>query len=90
MPSRKKKSLLERAESEKSQYSKKCNDLQQKIEELQNKLRCSEKSELSLRNIKQRLELEKGQWLRRENDFNKEIIALKAALKGAKEPTRTY
>lgn len=86
----KKKSLLERAESEKSQYSKKCNDLQQKIEELQNKLRCSEKSELSLRNIKQRLELEKGQWLRRENDFNKEIIALKAALKGAKEPTRTY
>lgn len=86
----KKKSLLERAESEKSQYSKKCNDLQQKIEELQNKLRCSEKSELSLRNIKQRLELEKEQWLRRENDFNKERTALKAALKGAKEPTRTY
>lgn len=86
----KKKSLLERAESEKSQYSKKCNDLQQKIEELKNKLRCSEKSELSLRNIKQQLELEKKQWLRRENDFNKERTALKAALKGAKEPTRTY
>lgn len=86
----KKKSLLERAESEKSHYSKMCNDLQQKIEELTNKLRCSEKSELSLRTIKQRLELEREQWLRRENDFNKERTALKAALKGAKVPTRTY